>query len=319
MLTKFRCPSCARVFETSYGIGHAVACPACEQHFTLSEDTLAKPNATAEILARICIVLGYVLFVAVPLIITIRFVMNKADEQGQEQAERPRFEKQPEQREPPVERPKGPKPKKPRPKEPEEPPPIVVVPTNPKEDDPKKPEPPTPPETEIAEVELEIAPWPQVVGWRPKLRDYQSPWQTVGAVDYRVSGSAVTKVPLLRGKDEIVLSASEKLVFVIEVRLNNLAKKREYQPWSHGINHYATAFLIPNGDLDWVKTPLGTRFHSGLPGKRALPVDGRSLRDFAVFELPPANVTEIKLRLEADRFGEFGDLWIVIPKSAWTE
>ncbi len=69
------------------------------------------------------------------------------------------------------------------------------------------------------------------------LTDYSSKWQTVGAVDVRVSGLAITKVPLIDMNKKITVSRNELLVVIIEVRVGQKSKSRKLVSWTYGLEH----------------------------------------------------------------------------------
>jgi hypothetical protein len=164
---------------------------------------------------------------------------------------------------------------------------------------------------------LEIAPSPRELLWKLPLSGYVSEWKKVGAVDLRIGGLAIAKVPLIDGKNNITESQKTFLVAIIDVRKNELKEKRTLLSWTYFNNYYSTIFLnndraIANGYL-----PAGSKMKTKTSDKQLIPDDGSIVQDFILFAVPADDAGELNLRLEAERVGEKGDIWFKIPSLAW--
>ncbi len=321
MLNVFRCPNCEKKLKTDQVVGQSIPCPYCKEVFTISEEDAYVPDPTRELLIKLAIPLGYVLFVAVPLGLTLLYFATRDEkkpvadtpvvknEKKPAPAPRPRKEKGA-----PV--PGGPANPDPDPDpDPETMPPTTPMPTVPTPPVPKVQLAIAPPPRRLPDPdEVFVVPEPREVLWNlPTL--YDSPWQKVGSVDLRLARVAVGRVPIIDGKEQVRDSAQPMLVLVIEVRANAGDKKRELQSWTHGRFHYSVAFA-GGKDLLHPDLPLGSRVHSVLPLKQPLPADGEPVRDILVFTAPPDGAGEVSVRLDGDRCGETGDIWFKIPAAA---
>lgn len=347
MLTTIKCPHCKKFIGTDSEVGELIPCPHCAEEFEMRASHIARSKGW-DTFIKLCIPLGYVLFVALPLGGTIWFFVNRMEKQEREEAqaqaqaqmqrEREREEAIAADAKPPAVKPPAPNPprKKPRP-QPTDPNPGGAV-TPPEKDDPiepvepdptprppvvrppVRPMPPTPavvvaPEPRLM-PEIEVAPPPRAAGWRIALVEPEAKWQTVGAVDVRLAGYAVTKIPLARG-DQVFESTAAVLVVEVAVRMNTDAKKRELQSWRYGGQQTGTMFMAGDRELPFVELPLGTRPNTGLLPKQPIPGDGTPVRDVLLFAVPPADAGELNLRLPAERLGEGGDIWLKIPADSW--
>ena len=319
MLNVFTCPNCRKRIETDQGEGQTIPCPYCEEAFTIRPSDAATRNSTREALIRLCIPLGYVLFVAVPLALTLWYFASRDGKRDPKDgaAEAPaapvvKVEKKAAPPRPvrPPRQPKGGTPGDPGA-------------TDPDPDPPVRPDPVAPGGAELAIAprprelaEVFVAPEPHEVPWRPTLVESSSKWQKVGSVDVRIVGFAVTKAPVIDGKGLLTETAQPVLVVLMEVRLNATAKKRELLSWTYGQNHYAAIFLASGKELPFVHVPLGAKLNTGLPFTQPLPDDGTPVRDVLLFAVPPDESGELSLRLDAERCGEAGDIWFKIPAAA---
>jgi hypothetical protein len=325
MMQTFRCPHCGKLLDTDNQLGTTVSCPHCDEPFDLAPARLAARGSG--LLYKVLVPLGYVLFVGVPLALTVMFLKNRAEEvQREEQAQK---QEQKQERPPVVVRPKD---DPPRPKPPHKRPvgPKVTEPDEPDAPDvkPKDELPPahapvTPPVVHAVapcprEVPvIEVAPDPRRIVWRVPPGRFTGAWQSFNGVDLRVADVVVTKVPLVNGRGIESESRGPQLVVVIEARANALGKKRELKSWTYGRHRYFAGFLANRAVLPFFDTDLGTRVHTGLPAVQPLAPDGPPARDVIVFTLPPAGAGELSLRLDGDRVGETKDLWFKVPESAW--
>lgn len=338
MLQAFQCPRCSKLLETDQELGTEIVCPHCDEEFVLRRTHRFKKNATREALFRLAIPLGYVLFVAVPLAVTVWFFMNRAERQKQEAMEAARAaeaervaagivrdnaaDRKPPAPVAPVVRPPRKLPKGDKPGDPAAPEPDPKEPGP--EEKPKEPEPEVIlPGAEVAIApapravpEVEVAPEPRPVRWKIPLLDYTSKWERVGSVEVRVSGLAVGKAQIVDLNDRVTESAAPLLAVVVEVRLADPSKKRTLTSWTHGLAHYGTIFLDGGRELPPAVLPPGGKPNVGLPLKQPLPGNGAAVRDVLLFAVPPAGVRELSLRLDGDRCGEPGDIWFKIPASA---
>lgn len=327
MLSVFKCPHCQKRIETNLELGQKIACPYCDEEFKLHREHVAPRYEIGNIVAKILIPLGYVLFVGVPLTLTIGYFLTRAQQQEEPPAKpAPVAAAEPVVKKPdpqPVKRPR--KPRKPggegddptAPETPDTPEPLKLEPAKP--DAPKPEGPKQEPEVAIAPEprEVFIAPAPHEVAWKVPLRDYHSKWQTVGAVDVRIAGLAVAKVPLLNGKGEAQESAAAMFVVAIEVRMNTANKTRTLQTWMRDKAYHAKIFLANGKELAYGSLPVGAKFHMGLALQQPIPSDQTPVRDILVFAVPADDAGQLSLRLDAERCGESGDVWIKIPDSAW--
>ena len=313
MLNVVKCPHCRRLIETNLAAGQQIDCPHCEAAFTISRELVAR-RGVKEALSRLAIPVGYVLFVAVPLGLTVWYFAQQgeksegkdaaAEKSAARAASAPRDEKNP----PPVPRPRKEKHK-------DADPGAALTAAD--------PTPAVPAGLALAlapaprEVpEVFVAPGPHEVVWRIPLREYSSKWQTVGAVDIRVAGLAVTKVPIVDRKERVSESAAPLFVVLVEVRSNAADKPRTLTSWTNGMKHYAAIFSENGKELSAGAVPPGGKPNTGLAYEQPLPPDGTPARDVLLFAVPPAGAGELSLRLEAERCGEFGDVWFKIPATA---
>jgi hypothetical protein len=314
MLNVFKCPNCRKLIETNQQEGQSIPCPYCEVAFTIRPEHAARRNPAGDVLFRIAIPIGYVLFVGAPLALTVWYLTTRAGEQPKEDETPPAQVNRNE--------PKSPGPRAPaRPRkgvttkaEPEEPPGEPDP-----EPTPKVPMPKAPSGTPVLaplphEVpDVFVAPEPHEVLWSFPLLDYSSKWTKAGSVDVRVAGVAVTKVPIIDLNERVTESAAPMLVVLVEARLNTAGKKRTLTSWREGLNHRGVIYLENGKELAPAALPPGGKPNTGLPFKQPLPDDGTPVRDVLLFVLPPAEAKELSLRLEAERCGESGDLWFKIP------
>ena len=341
MLQVFKCPHCRKLLETNQEAGDEIACPYCEEEFTLREGHAVQKSATRETLFRLAIPLGYVLFVAVPLGLTVWFFVSRAERQQKEAAEAAEVAAAAEvtataearkrgAEKPPA--PPAPRPlRKPKIVAPGEPgtPESDPVPPEPKRPEPEVPESKTPepkapePEVEVAPEprelpEVAVAPAPREIVWKLPPMEPVTPWQRAGAVDLRVAGAAILRVPIVDAKEQVRESAQPMLVVVIEVRMNVATKKRDLLSWTHGQVRYMAGFLAGGKDLPHLDLPLGSKVHTGLPLKQPIPPpDEDPVRDILVFTAPPEGAGELSLRLDGERLGEPTDIWFKIPPTVW--
>src|SRR4051812_7766295 len=89
MLSVFKCPHCRKLIETNLENGQTIDCPYCEEPFELGPEHVARKGAGNEALFRLAIPVGYVLFVAVPLALTIWYLARRAEEKPKEAVEAP--------------------------------------------------------------------------------------------------------------------------------------------------------------------------------------------------------------------------------------
>ncbi len=340
MLKLYKCPNCQKVIETNQELCAEIACPYCDKEFAIRAAHEVRKDAGRDALFRVAIPIGYVLFVAVPLALTIWFFVNRAEKQQQaldaeaqaaQEAKVARDEKPapaPRPKRPPKQ--KGDDGTKPDPDEPEAKPdpkrPPESVPEPKPVETKVEPEPkpkPAEPDLDVAPEprelpEVFVAPEPRAIAWKLPPMEYESPWQKVGSVDLRVAGVAITKVPIIDAKEQITESEKPMLVVVMEVRLNNLTRKRDLNSWTYGQARYMIAFTGGGRQLAHIDVPLGSKVNTGLPYKQPIPQDGTAVRDVMVFAAPPDGSGELSIRLDGDRVGEgSADIWFKIPPSAW--
>jgi|GEM_PF-5182340 len=327
MLNVFKCPYCQKRIETNLEIGQKIACPYCDEEFKLHRSHEASRNDVGNSIAKILIPLGYVLFVGVPLTLTIGFFVLRAQQQEEPPAKpAPVADATPVAKKPDLQPARKPrKPRKSGGDTEEEDPATTPKTQEPLKLKPSKPE--IPGSTSGSEVaiapeprevpQIPVAPAPHEVAWEIPLRDFHSKWQTVGAVDVRIAGLAVAKVPLLNGKGEVQDSAAAMLVVAVEVRLNTANKTRTLQTWIRDKVYHARIYLANGKELGSGSLPVGAKFHLGLALQQPIPPDQTPVRDILVFAAPADDAGELSLRLDAERCGESGDIWIKIPDSAW--
>ena len=302
MLNVFRCPNCEKPIKTDQIEGQSIPCPYCQEVFTISPDDAVVPNPERELLIRLAIPLGYVLFVAVPLVLTILYFTSRDRKKVVVDAPVVKEEK----RVPARPAPRPPRKEKvgPGPGGATDPDPTPVRPA----DVALAPHPRQLPDP----VEVFVAPDPRAVFWNlPSV--YDSPWQKVGSVDLRISRVSVGPVPIIDGMRQVRDTNQPMLVVVMEVRANTSDKKRELQSWTFVRLHYSAAFVASGKELPHPELPLGSRVNTGLPQMQPLPADGEPVRDVLLFTAPPAGSGEVSVRLDGDRCGESGDIWFKIP------
>ncbi len=339
MLTTVKCPHCRRLIGTDQEVGQAIPCPYCQEEFDIEPDLIVRSSPLKNAIIKLCIPLGYVLFVAVPMGFTIWFLANRAEKQEQEEARDAVADVRPAVKQPPAPRIKQPRPKidnagpavvappdkKGEPPEKEKPPaPEVVVPSQPVAPPVVPPVVPppapavVPPPAPPARDEVHVAPEPHDPPWRVVLVEPEVKWQTVGAVDVRLVGYAATKVPLIDAKDRVSESARPLLVIVVDVRMSATAKvKRELLSWTDPFAIHAAMFMANNTEVPPNQFPRGTKLNAGFPAKQPLPADRTPVRDVLVFTIPPDGAGELSLRLAGERCGEPSDIWFKIPADSW--
>jgi hypothetical protein len=328
MLKAFKCPKCQGGLQTDQEMGEKITCPHCDRPFTLRPSHAVDKNSAGEAFAKIAIPIGYVLFVAIPLVGTIWYFSTRTEDPPKKPPEVA------EVRDPDRDREREPEKEKKLPVPPRPPRKVVTpgtpgTPVDPEDPDPKenpdpKPPDPKPKGVEVAvapeprEVqEVELAPEPREILWKIPYTGYESKWQTVGLVDLRVAGVAVSKAPIIDGKGQVKDSPNPMLVIAIETRVNVPNKKRELSSWTAARRRYSAAFLASGKELFQPELPLGSKYNTGLPVQQLMPPDCTPVRDLLIYELPPPGAGELSLRLEADRVNESGDIWFKIPESAW--
>lgn len=291
-------------------------------------------KASSSVAYKILVPLGYVLFVLLPMLGTGYFLIQFAGSRNQEQTNKsaqssedanpsPKHKSEPETKKPPVfafpER---------HYKEPSLPD-IVPEEKNPIPIESKPPIPSrpihettplaiAPPPREQIEVEqaIEIAPEPREIYWKLPLSGYTSAWQSVGAVDLRIAGLSIAKVPFIDAKGDITES-EPLLVIIVEVRKNTPGKKRNLLTWTVSAINYAKVFDADSNELPPGKPMAGKKVNTGIPARQNIPDDGSIVRDVILFSIPPDNVGNLDLRLDGERCGEPKDIWFKIPSLAW--
>ena len=84
---RLRVPKLRKKLQTDQGEGQTIPCPYCEEPFQLSREHAASKNAASELLFRLAIPIGYVLFVAVPLGLTVWYLSTRMEEKPKEAVE----------------------------------------------------------------------------------------------------------------------------------------------------------------------------------------------------------------------------------------
>ncbi|QJW97038.1 hypothetical protein [Frigoriglobus tundricola] len=310
MLSVIACPYCERLIETDQPDGQRIPCPYCDAGFVIRPELRVRRGSVGNVVARICIPIGYVLFVVLPLTLTIWYFTRRAEPPASrdETAAAPAAPAGAEGKPEPPSRPARPPRKEKAPAWDAEPEPLPVDPA-------------PAAEVELAPAPREapeafVAPDPRPVLWKIPVGSYSSPWRTVGAVDIRVAGLAVTKVPVVDPNERVAESAAPLLAVVVEVRANVTSKPRTLTSWTHGLNHYGAIFLANGQELAPAELPRGGKLNTGLAYKQPLPEDGTPVRDVLLFAVPAADAGELSLRLEAERCGEMGDVWFKVPATA---
>lgn len=185
---------------------------------------------------------------------------------------------------------------------------------------------PKPETTKIPKIEpspmietngMAIAPPPHEVLWKLPLSGYESEWKAVGAVAVRIGGLAISKAPLIDGKNNIVESQTPFLVAIIDVRKNDSKEKRTLLSWTVFNNYYSTMFQKNEKELPNGRLPAGSKLRAKAADMQLIPEDGSHVHDILLFAVPNDDAGELNLRLEAERIGEKGDIWFKIPALAW--
>jgi hypothetical protein len=324
MLNVFRCPKCRKRIQTNLAVGDEATCPYCENAFTLRASHEDRGHATREALARIAIPVGYVLFVAVPMGLVFWFFMREAqppEPKPPEPPEQARIDPVPAPPEkPPVRLPKGRK-KNDKGTDPNTDPDPDPMKFDPESEPKDVPKPVTPVAVAIAPLprelpEVFVAPLPREAAWKAPFQQYETKWETRGAVDIRVAALAITKVPMIDPKGQPGETVP-LLVVAVEVRLNKVTPKpRVFQSWTDRRKWYSEIFTATGKQLAHGDVPLGAKFNIGIPVDQPLPPDGTVVRDLLLYEIPPTGSGVLELRLGAERCGEEGDIWFKIPESA---
>jgi hypothetical protein len=193
--------------------------------------------------------------------------------------------------------------------------------------DPVKPEP-------VAVAALPVAPEPRAVeavipeplADAPEPRaarllmapppGFTSQWEQAGVVEVRIAGVAFTRVPVTDLDGNVFDSPSPVLAIWLEVRTQSKTRTVELKRWQDSLGsscQLATRF----NEIDRASFGPGRSLRNGLPYKQTLPADGTPCEDMLVFKEPPDGATELRLTLDADRFGETGKVKFTIPSTAW--
>jgi hypothetical protein len=166
-----------------------------------------------------------------------------------------------------------------------------------------------------------VAPQPREIYWKIPLSGYSSEWQTVGAVDVRVAGLSITKVPIIDSKESVTESKNPMLVIIIEIRKNTPKKDRTLLSWQqfkgNTVSGYSPVVIYQTDDKELQPARLSGKLHAGLLEKQPIPDDGTSVRDILLFNVPADNAGKLRLRLDAERCGERGDIWFDLPALSW--
>jgi hypothetical protein len=194
-----------------------------------------------------------------------------------------------------------------------------TVPVGPKVTIPK-PTVPAKPEIPIPS-EIAVAPMPREYHWEvPLLSGYSSDWKKVGAVDVRVAGLSVTKVPIIDPKECVTGSELPMLVVILEVRMNTPNKKRNLLSWRSSLRINSSSesvIFLPEDKALPLGRLTGGKFHTGIPDRQQIPDDGTAVRDILLFSVPADDAGKLSLRLDAQRCGESGDIWFELPALSW--
>jgi hypothetical protein len=328
MPLSIKCPNCKATLEADVEVGQVIRCPACKKQFRIDADQLdTEEDSLAN--NKYLVPLGYVAFVGIPILITIGVVFSlsggkKATQPEDDTAHVAKNDSRSSSSNVPKKTPKrGPPQKQSSEKfvEPDTgnvPSPDNTIKTKGTNSDPEvatkvETNPTTKPET----ISPEIAPAPHEAPWKLPLSGFESEWKHVGTIDLRIGGLAVSKLPLIDGKNQIVESQTLFLVVIIDVRKTDLKEKRTLYSWTHFKTYYSAMFLnndkaVANGYL-----PAGSKLLTNPADKQLLPDDGSRVQDILLFAVPADDAGELNLRLDAERIGEKGDIWFKIPSLAW--
>jgi hypothetical protein len=168
-----------------------------------------------------------------------------------------------------------------------------------------------------------IAPLPRERPWDvPEQSGYSSVWSKFGAIDVRIASLSITKVPIVDFNKNITESKNPMFVVVVEVRKNTPGNKRELTSWQRYrgkvITGSRSSVIYLAGDKELSPVTLsGGKLHAGLPELQLIPDDGTVVRDILLFSIPSDDAGELRLRLDAERCGERGDIWFTLPASSW--
>jgi hypothetical protein len=350
MPLSINCPHCKAKLEADVKLGQVIQCPACKEQFEIERKLL---NAQDKSLSnnKYLIPLGYAAFVGIPILITVVVVISMSGKQSAPEStdDPPHVAKNDSRTSSgnvPKKTPKrGPPPKQSSDKyvEPEiggPPSDNSNVKTTPSKTGPDastkteptptpkpeitptpKPEPKTTPKIETSPMietnGMAIAPPPHEVLWKLPLSGYESEWKAVGAVAVRIGGLAISKAPMIDGKNNIVESQTPFLVAIIDVRKNDSKEKRTLLSWTIFNNNYSSMFLKNEKELPNGRLPAGSKLRAKAADQQLIPDDGSHVHDILLFAVPEDDAGELNLRLEAERIGEKGDIWFKIPALAW--
>jgi hypothetical protein len=183
------------------------------------------------------------------------------------------------------------------------------------------------PEPRDAPTESVIVPAPELIAIAPEPHvarpvvaipaGYTSRWEKVGAVEARVAGVAVTRVPITDVDGIEKESPVAVLAVWVEVRTQNNPRPPELRRWQDSLGQYCELTTARGGKLGRGLLGPGATLRTGLPYKQPLPADGTPRIDVLVFASPPDEAGELQLTLDAERVGETGKFKLAIPASAW--
>ena len=161
---------------------------------------------------------------------------------------------------------------------------------------------------------IAIAPEPRVV--RPGIAPppgFVSDWQTIGAVEARVAGVAVKRMPITDADGRNVMSPVPVLAVWIEVRSHSTTRTIELKRLQDSFGSYAEVTTVRGTTLGKALLGPGSALRTGLPYKQVLPPDGTPRTDIVVFAAPPEGTADLRLTLDAERLGEMGKFKFSIP------
>jgi len=186
---------------------------------------------------------------------------------------------------------------------------------------PIKPDPPRPDSEPVPMSALppsaEIAPPPRRTNPFP-ARGWVGDWERAGEVDLRISGIALTQVPLVDPEGKRSESVLGHLVIWVEMRNVSKSKSHEYRRWQ-SLSDYVSLKTERDNDVPAAKLGRGKSIYGQGEFKQIMIPGGPSISDVLVFDYPGEGAGRLTLWFDLERVGETGKLNLKIPESAWAK
>ena len=160
-------------------------------------------------------------------------------------------------------------------------------------------------------------PKPNSVG-PPPPEGFASPWEKAGPVELRIAGVAIRHVPIINAERIPIDSPTPVLAIWVEARLSATeGKTLELRRWQSPTEQACRLNTDRNEEVPRADLGPGATLRAGLASKQSLAPYAPLRVELLVFSPPPSGVKKLTLTLDANRFGEAGEVILTIPVTAW--